>query len=75
MVQKGYGENKLTDESAFEAGVDITPPPDYALIAQACGAYGRMVEDPADVLPALREALEQVRRGRPAVLDVRIERE
>lgn len=75
MVQKGYGENKLTDESAFEAGVDIKPPPDYALIAQACGAYGRMVEDPADVLPALREALDQVRLGRPAVLDVRIERE
>jgi len=33
-----------------------------------------MVEDPADVLPALREALEQVRLGRLAVLDVRIER-
>ncbi len=75
MVQKGYGENKITDEIAFEAGVDIKPPPDYALIAQACGAYGRMVEDPADVLPALREALEQVHLGRPAVLDVRIERE
>ncbi len=75
MVQKGYGENEVTDEIAFEAGVDIKPPPDYALVAQACGAYGRMVEDPADVLPALREALEQVRLGRPAVLDVRIERE
>ena len=75
MIQKGYGENKITDETAFEAGVDIKPPPDYALIAQACGAYGRMVEDPADVLTALREALEQVRLGRPAVLDVRIERE
>jgi len=75
MVQKGYSENKLTEEMAFEAGVDIKPPPDYALIAQACGAYGRMVEDPADVLPALRDALDQVRRGRPAVLDVSIERE
>jgi len=75
MIQKGYGEVKLTDESAFEAGVDIKPPPDYALIAQACGAYGRMVEDPADVLPALREALNQVHSGRLAVLDVRIARE
>jgi len=75
MVQKGYGEVKLTDESAFEAGVDIKPPPDYALIAQACGAYGQMVEDPADVRPALREALDQVRLGRLAVLDVRIARE
>lgn len=75
MVQRGYGETTLTDESAFESGVDIKPPPDYSLIAQACGAYGRLVEDPADVMPALREALEQVRRGKPAVLNVRIERE
>ena len=75
MVQKGHGENEFTDEAAFEAGVDIKPPPDFALIAQACGAYGRMVEDPADVRPALREALDQVRLGRLAVLDVRIARE
>ena len=75
MVQRGYGETTLTDESAFESGVDIKPPPDYSLIAQACGAYGRLVEDPADVMPALREALEQVHLGKPAVLDVRIERE
>ncbi len=75
MVQKGHGENEFTDEAAFEAGVDIKPPPDFALIAQACGAYGRMVEDPADVRPALREALDQIRLGRLAVLDVRIARE
>ena len=75
MVQTRRGESKLTDEMAFEVGVDIKPPPDYAVIAQACGAYGRMVEDPADVLPALREGLDQVRLGKLAVLDVRIERE
>jgi acetolactate synthase-1/2/3 large subunit len=75
MAQKGYGETELTDALAFEAGVDIKPPPDYALIAQGCGAYGRMVKDPAEVIPALKDALDQVRRGRPAVLDVRIERE
>jgi len=49
------------------------PTPDYAAVAQACGAYGRMVEDPADVLTALREAIDQVRSGRPAVVDVRLE--
>ncbi|MBU2535376.1 MAG: hypothetical protein KKD83_04310 [Chloroflexi bacterium] len=45
------------------------------LVAEACGAYGRLVEDPADVLPALKDALDQVHLGRPAVLDVRIESE
>ncbi len=74
MVKKGHPDNEFTGEAAFEAGVDIEPPPDYALVAQACGAYGRTVEDPADVLPALREALEQVRNGKLAVLDVKIER-
>ena len=44
IVQRAYGENKLSDKMAFEAGVDIVPPPDYAVVAQACGAYGRMVK-------------------------------
>ena len=74
-VRSGYGEDKFSDEIAFEAGADIKPPPEYALVAQACGAYGRLVEDPGDVMPALKDALDQVRRGKPAVLDVRIERE
>jgi acetolactate synthase-1/2/3 large subunit len=74
-IQNGYDEKEFTDEIAFEAGGDIKPPIEYALIAQACGAYGRTVEDPADVMPALKEALNQVRSGRPAVLDVRIERD
>jgi len=73
LVQRTSGEKKLSDKMAFEAGVDFVPPPDYAAVAQACGAYGRMVEDPADVLQALRKAIDQVRGGRPAVVDVRLE--
>jgi thiamine pyrophosphate-dependent acetolactate synthase large subunit-like protein len=53
-------------------GVDISPPPDYALVAASCGGWGRRVDDPADVLPALREGLKVVRNGRPAVLDMRL---
>jgi len=53
-------------------GMDIAPSPDYALIAQACQAYGQRVEEPSALPAALKEALGQVRRGRPAVLDVRI---
>ncbi len=43
------------------------------MTAQACGAYGKVVEDPADVLPALKKAVAEVRRGKAAVLDVRVE--
>lgn len=75
LVQRNYGEVALTDRGAFEAGVDIMPSADYAAVARACGAYGRTLENPDDVLPVLKEAIEQVRSGRPAVIDVRTERE
>ena len=55
-------------------GVDIDPSPDYAVLAQACRAYGETVEDPADVLPALERGLARVRAGQAAVLDIRIAR-
>jgi thiamine pyrophosphate-dependent acetolactate synthase large subunit-like protein len=42
------------------------------MIAQGCGAFGRTVDDPADVLPALKEGLRQVHSGRLAVIDVRL---
>jgi acetolactate synthase-1/2/3 large subunit len=57
-----------------EQSADIMPPPDYAMIARGCGAYGRTVEDPADVLPALREGIDRVRNGQAAVLDIRVEK-
>ena len=67
------GVDSLTEEYTFEAGVEFMP--DYAMIARACGAYGRTVEDPAEVLPALKEALARVRAGQAAVLDVRLGRD
>ena len=74
MVERTAGEKELSDQMAFEAGVDIMPPPDYAVVAQSCGAYGKMVEDPADVGPVLKEAMNQVHSGRPAVVNVITER-
>lgn len=66
------GTDSLPDPYIFEAGAEFMP--DYAMIARACGAYGRTVDDPADVLPALNEALAAVRAGQAAVLDVRLGR-
>ncbi len=63
---------KLSDKMAFDVGVQITPSPDYAGIARSCGAYGRTVEDPANVIPALKKGLAHVRKGRAAVLDIRL---
>ncbi len=65
-------ESRLSDELGAFIGVDIAPPPDYALVAQACGGWGRRVDDPADVPVAIREGLKAVGGGKPAVLDMRL---
>jgi acetolactate synthase-1/2/3 large subunit len=51
-------------------GTDLAPAPRYDLLAAVVGAVGERVEDPGQVLPALRRALDHVRSGRSVVLDV-----
>ncbi len=65
-------ESRLTDEMGKFIGVDISPPPDYALVAQSCGGWGQRVDDPADVPGAIKEGLRAVRSGKLAVLDMRL---
>jgi acetolactate synthase I/II/III large subunit len=47
----------------------IDPSPNYAQIAQACGAFGATVKDPAELEPTLRRALDEVQHGHSAVVD------
>lgn len=71
----GYGAIKGLFRKKYDVenmGADIATPPDYTLIARANKAYGRMVDDPADVPKALKECLAVVRAGQAAVLDVRL---
>ncbi|OGO00652.1 MAG: hypothetical protein A2Y90_02890 [Chloroflexi bacterium RBG_13_52_12] len=73
---QGYGAIKGLFREKYDVenmGADIAAPPDYTLIARANNAYGRMVEDPADVPNALKDCLAMVRAGQAAVLDVRID--
>jgi acetolactate synthase I/II/III large subunit len=70
LVQRAYGEEKISSKIGIESGVDIAAPPNYAMVAQACGGFGITVKDPADLLPALKEALAQVKNGKSAVVDV-----
>jgi acetolactate synthase-1/2/3 large subunit len=51
-------------------GTDLLPSPRYDLLPAVVGAVGERVETPAQVLPSLRRALDQVRSGRSVVLDV-----
>lgn len=51
-------------------GVDLHPSPKYENIVKAVGGYGETVEDPEEIKPALLRALEIVKTGRQAVVDV-----
>jgi acetolactate synthase-1/2/3 large subunit len=51
-------------------GVDLVPGPRHDLLAPVVGAVGERIEDPGDVLPALRRGLAHVREGRSVILDV-----
>jgi acetolactate synthase-1/2/3 large subunit len=53
----------------LEAGY-FDPPIDFAKEAEAAGAYGENVSDPAQVGPALKRGLQQIRNGTPAVIAV-----
>jgi benzoylformate decarboxylase/acetolactate synthase-1/2/3 large subunit len=53
-------------------GTTITAPDiDYAKLAQSMGVWGEgPISDPKDLGPAIRRALDVVKRGEPAMLDV-----
>ncbi|HWW64326.1 MAG TPA: thiamine pyrophosphate-requiring protein [Sphingomonadaceae bacterium] len=48
---------------------------DYAAMARAFGGYGERVTDPAEIVPAIRRALEQIAAGVPALLEFITEQE
>lgn len=61
-----------TDESLAHVGMDIfDPDPDFAAAARSMGVWGEgPIERPDEIAPALRRALEQVKSGKPALVDV-----
>jgi acetolactate synthase-1/2/3 large subunit len=78
----GYGAVKRATQAMYPQGASMAagrvplsefrPVPDYVRIAGACGAFARRVEDPAELAPALREAIGQVRGGREALLSIAV---
>jgi acetolactate synthase I/II/III large subunit len=49
---------------------ELKPSPDYEKVIETCGGRGEKVEDPGDLVPALRRGLETVRAGTPVTLNV-----
>jgi len=71
---KGLGNERAFQKELYGGrifGVDYGDV-DFAALARVFGAHGERVEDPAEVLPAIRRALQS---GRPAVVDVVIDQD
>ncbi len=49
---------------------ELRPSPDFEKVVESCGGYGEKVETADAVLPALERALDKVRSGTPATLNV-----
>jgi acetolactate synthase-1/2/3 large subunit len=65
----GFYPDGHAARGGFEGGY-FDPPIDFAKEAEAAGAYGENVRDPADVDAALKRGLAQIRAGVPAVISV-----
>jgi acetolactate synthase-1/2/3 large subunit len=62
------GPDSYAGKAGFN-GSDLSPSPDFAMIARAMGAYGEKVTEPDKLPEALQRALRAVRSGQSAVLD------
>src|SRR5438094_878142 len=70
--QLRVAEKRGTDKTRANIGMDLSDPaPDFAMLAKSFGWYGEgPIDDPKDVGPALRRAIEVIHKeGRPALLD------
>ncbi len=65
-----YPDGEAKASGQYEAR--LAPAMDFAKIAEAAGAYGETVSDPADVPAAIRRCLAEVRGGRAALLHARV---
>lgn len=67
--QKHYPEGWAVTHNKY-FGVDIAPGPDYTKVAEAFDAYSERLEEPDNIEPAINRALQQIGKGRAALLDV-----
>ena len=69
MHLKYYPDGCAVRENKF-FGVDMAPPADFSKVAEAFDAHGERLDDPNEIEPAIKRALEQMAKGRSALIDV-----
>jgi acetolactate synthase I/II/III large subunit len=65
-------DRRSRDTQRIRMGCDISNPDiDYATMAKSMGVYGQgPISNPADLGPAIKRAIDVVKRGEPALIDV-----
>ncbi|HEY7297690.1 MAG TPA: thiamine pyrophosphate-dependent enzyme, partial [Xanthobacteraceae bacterium] len=72
-IYRTFGRDSYAAKGGFEGGY-FDPPIDFAKEAEAAGAYGENVRDPAALPAALKRGLAQTRAGKPAVISIWMKR-
>ncbi|MCZ6637624.1 MAG: thiamine pyrophosphate-binding protein [Alphaproteobacteria bacterium] len=74
--QISVAKTRGTDPARANIGMDLYgPEPDFAHIAKGMDWFAEgPIEDPADIGPALARAIEQVKAGKPALVDIIVDR-
>jgi thiamine pyrophosphate-dependent acetolactate synthase large subunit-like protein len=65
-------DRRMRDTKRIQIGTAISEPNiDFATLAKSMGVYGQgPISDPKDLGPALRRAIDVVKKGEPALIDV-----
>ena len=74
--QISVAKTRGTDPARAHIGMDLYgPEPDFAPIARGMDWFAEgPIEDPTDIGPALTRAIEQVKAGKPALVDIIVDR-
>jgi len=70
-LKRLYPDGVAVRSGNYDGGT-FDPPPDFARLAEAAGAYGEVVTATERVGAAIEEGQRQVRQGVPAVIAVRV---
>ncbi len=71
ILRMAARRQRVQNKNVYVGTLIDNPPPDYAKIAQGYGLFAEgPVSDPKDLAGAMRRALDVVRRGEPALIDV-----
>ncbi|MCJ7632180.1 thiamine pyrophosphate-dependent enzyme [Candidatus Bathyarchaeota archaeon] len=69
----GYAIYGPKEKTRLPKAIDVVSPSStisYSVVAEGLGCYGERVEEPDEIIPALKRGIKEVNAGRPALIEV-----